>query len=313
MIVKDMLELSVVICTHNPKLEFLKRTIDAIRHQSLNVEKWEFLIIDNGSKQPLENNLDIRWHPLGRLLKEEKVGLTQARIRAIMESKGGYILFVDDDNCLDLKYLEIALNTMNNNPLLGMLGAGRILPDYEAAPPSEAEDFMIMLALRNETRSYFSNDINWSRAIPFGAGMVIRRHLALDYVGSLKEREHAKKLGRAGSKLLSGEDVDMALHACDKQYLVGVIPELKLTHIIPKSRLETGYLVRLAAGHAFSHYILGRMWGYRQDYPENRVLKKMRYFNNWLKSRGLSRLIFMAEHQAVEEARTAWNKSVAAK
>jgi hypothetical protein len=26
--------------------------------------------------------------------------------------------------------------------------------------------------------------------------------------------------------------------------------------------METEYLVKIAAGHAYSHYILGKMWGY---------------------------------------------------
>src|SRR5690606_16973647 len=140
-------------------------------------------------------------------------------------------------------------------------------------------------------------EIKWGKAIPYGAGMLIRKDIALDYMASCEGRGVAASLDRSGTTLLSGGDVDMALHACGKEYLAGVSPELKLIHIISNSRLDPEYLVKLAAGHAFSHYILGRMWGYLQDYPENPLLKKMRYAKKWIQSRGLSRLIMVAEHQ----------------
>src|SRR5690606_33075700 len=262
--------LSVIICTHNPREDFLIRVFESLKTQTLKLQSWELLIIDNGSKIPVAASFDSSWHPYGRHIREDKLGLTPARIRGIKASKANSLLFVDDDNCLDRECLEIALNTIRSNSLLGVLGAGRILPEFEEEPLPEVTDFMIMLALRDEVRSYYSNEINWGKAIPYGAGMLIRKAIALDYMASCEGHEFAASLDRSGNTLLSGGDVDMALHACSKQYLAGVIPELKLTHIIPKSRLNTGYLVRLAAGHAFSHYILGRMWGYRQDYPENR-------------------------------------------
>lgn len=308
------MEISVVICTHNPRKEFLNRVLEALKAQSLGMEHWELLIIDNRSTTPVSTLFDLSWHPNIRCICEETLGSAHARIRGINESKAEFILFVDDDNCLNQDYLEIAKLTMDNHPMIGALGAGKILPEYEEEPAPEALEFMPMLAFRDEKRSHYSNEIGFNTAIPYTAGGIIRRHLALDYVQSFKEREFASILGRTGnSMLLSGEDVDMALHACEKQYLVGVTPELKITHLIPKTRLTKEYLVRIAAGHAYSHYILGRMWGYIKDYPENPILKRMRYWNKWLKAKGLARLIFIAEHEAVKKAQLDWSKALAGK
>jgi len=308
------MEISVVICTHNPRKEFLTRVLEALKGQTLGVEYWELLIVDNRSTTPVAGLIDLSWHPRARCVREETLGSAHARICGINESIAGYILFVDDDNCLNEDYLEIAKQAMDNNPMLGALGSGKILPEYEEEPTLEALDYMPMLAFRNEIRSHYSNEIGFNKAIPYTAGGIIRKHIALDYVQSFQEREFASMLGRTGSSmLLSGEDVDLALHACNKQYLVGVIPELKITHLIPKSRLTNDYLVKIAAGHAYSHYILGRMWGYIKDYPENPVLKRMRYWSKWLKAKGLAKLIFVAEHEAVEKARLDWNKTLVAK
>ena len=45
-------------------------------------------------------------HPRGRVVREDRLGLTHARTRGIEESSGEVILFVDDDNILREDYLE---------------------------------------------------------------------------------------------------------------------------------------------------------------------------------------------------------------
>src|SRR5690554_636680 len=118
------MEISVVICTHNPRREFLTRVLEALKAQTLGIEYWELLIIDNRSTTPVSELLDISWHPNARCIREETLGSAHARIRGINESKAEYILFVDDDNCLAQDYLQIAKQAMDNNPMLGTLGSG---------------------------------------------------------------------------------------------------------------------------------------------------------------------------------------------
>ncbi|WP_162343321.1 glycosyltransferase [Cyclobacterium salsum] len=307
------MKLSVIICTHNPRTDYLTRVLNNLRNQTLNLHFWELLIIDNGSKIPVSERFNLLWHPDYHYIREDNLGLIPARIRGINEATADYILFVDDDNCLEKNYLALALQTMESNPLLGVLGAGKILPEYEEEPSLNIQYFSNMLALRDEKRSYYSSEINWNKAIPYGAGMFIRRCIALDYVSSYRNRMFTKSLGRIGNVLLSGDDVDLALHACKNQYLAGVIPELEVIHLIPKKRLASKYLIEIAKGHAYSHYILGKIWGYNKDYRENFILKKLRYFKKWIKCRGVARSIMVAEHKAISDARMAWNKTVEVK
>ena len=44
---------SVVIPTHNPRMDYLARVIEALKQQTLPCEQWELVIVDNGSEQPL--------------------------------------------------------------------------------------------------------------------------------------------------------------------------------------------------------------------------------------------------------------------
>jgi hypothetical protein len=116
----------------------------------------------------------------------------------------------------------------------------------------------------------------------------------------------ASTLGRIGELVNSGDDINLALHACRDGYLAGVLPELELTHIIPKCRLTHQYLVKIAAGHAASSYLLAQLWQF-DEYPENPIIKWGRYWKKRLESRGLANRIIIAEYEAEKAARHQWD------
>lgn len=299
--------MSVIICTHDPRPEYIKRTLLGLKNQSLPTDKWEIVLIDNRSTVPLNQLIDVSWHPSAHYVREEVLGLTPARLRGILEAHAELLVFVDDDNYLEEHYLSILLDRMQTIPLIGALGAGRIIPEFEVQPSPEITPFLQMLALREESRAHYSNEVKWHKAIPYGAGLCIRRTIAYAYVQSCKTRIGSIALDRKGDALLSGGDIDLALHACKDNYLVGVIPELELIHLIPASRLELTYIINIAAGHAKSHYILSKLWKYRPEHPENPISKFFRYWKRRIQAKGVSRTIFIAEQKAIKEVRSKWS------
>src|SRR4051812_40600623 len=38
-----------IVCTHNPRADYLRRVLNALRVQSFAVDRWELIIIDNAS------------------------------------------------------------------------------------------------------------------------------------------------------------------------------------------------------------------------------------------------------------------------
>ena len=74
-----MLELSVIICSHNPRASYLRRVLEGLRQQTLPRESWELLLVDNASKALLASAFDISWHPNGRHILEQELGLAPAR------------------------------------------------------------------------------------------------------------------------------------------------------------------------------------------------------------------------------------------
>ena len=307
-----MPDISVIICTHNPRLDYLRRVLDALKAQTLPVEQWELLLIDNASKEKLSDAWDLSWHPCARHIREDELGLTPARLRGIRESNGQLLVFIDDDNVLCPDYLAVALQAMRKNALLGVLGAGRILPEFEAPPTAEVIPFLNSLALRDEPRAHYSNETtHHTPALPYGGGLCVLRKFAQSYLDSCRIRTVATSLDRSGEDLLSGGDIDLALHACREGYLAGVIPELQLTHLIPSSRVDPNYLVRLAAGHAVANYHLARLWGWNSGDMQNPILKRLRYWKSKAKLKGLARRIFTAINQGTEQARRQWQENSA--
>jgi len=254
--------LHVAVCTHNPDPTRLKRTLESLAAQTLPMERWNFTLVDNASSVPLEGVCDLSWHPRGRVVREERLGLTEARLRAIEATDEDLLVFVDDDNVLSPDYLEQVLELDRQWPQLGVWGAGKILPEFEVEPPEFlSSEHYPMLALRDEERDCWSSNPG-SGAIPWGAGLVVRRSLAEKYHELVSSSELRRELDRRGEILNSAGDDEFSWVAAEELQLGhGVFAAMKLTHLIPASRLEEEYLLRLAEGHAFSRSMLHHLHG----------------------------------------------------
>ena len=113
---------SVVVWTRNPRLNYLSRVLTELREQTLPMIEWELLLIDNGSQNPVEDRVDLSWHPTARIVRETEPGLTPARLRAIAEVESELIIFVDDDNVLNPSYLCESMLIAQQFPCLGAWG-----------------------------------------------------------------------------------------------------------------------------------------------------------------------------------------------
>ena len=125
---------SIILCTHNPRASYLGRSLGGLRQQSLPLSEWELLLIDNRSDEPLIESIDLTWHNQARVIREEKLGLTPARLRGIRESAGDILVFVDDDNVVDSNFLEEVMRVAKERPFLGSW-SGQCRAEFEETPP----------------------------------------------------------------------------------------------------------------------------------------------------------------------------------
>jgi len=169
---------------------------------------------------------------------------------------GPLLLFVDDDNELQADFLEEAIRLAAQYEFLGVFGAGVLDPEYEREPPPQLIERVRMLAIRSV------NDVVWSgnprdyTCMPFGAGMCVKRPVAMAYERLLEALGVNDVVDRQGQRLFSGGDDLFSWAATGMGLGFGLFPGLRLKHLIGASRLDLTYFLRLTHDHTYSHAVL---------------------------------------------------------
>ena len=297
-----MYDLSVIICSHNPRADFLLRTLNSLRQQTLSFENWELLLVDNASSQPLAASWDLSWHPHSKHIVETELGVTAARQRGMLESVSDLCVFVDDDTPLDKNYLTRALEIKRTWPSLGVWSSGSITPEYELQPDESLSVLLPTLSLRQTDRALWSNVFSCTEAQPWAAGSCVRASVADAY--RRMNEESAVLIGsRRGKGLLSGEDLEIAAVACDVGLGMGVFPELRITHLIRKERVSQKYLLKLYEGTALSDALILYKWKGIRPISPLRPRGLLSIMKNSILRRGLDRLMYFARIRAMISAR----------
>ena len=268
------IQLSIIICTHNPRSEFLERTLDSLKRQTLPYDQWELLIIDNASTTPVGDVIDISWHVRARVVQEDRLGLTAARLRGIKESSADLLVFVDDDNLLAPSYISESLRISEQYGFLGAWGGG-CSGEFETPPPPWLLPYLSFIAVKECKEVVWSNVYFHDGSTPIGAGMCIRKGVAERYVATVSNDAVRRRLGRRGSELAGSEDCDMALTAIDAGLGIGRFPQLHLTHLIPSGRMTESYILKLAEESQASSFVLRAIRDRPyQPYMSGSVLKR---------------------------------------
>jgi glycosyltransferase involved in cell wall biosynthesis len=293
--------ISIIICTHNPRVDYLNRVIGALREQTLELDRWELLLIDNASNQQLDSEFDLSWHPQSRHIREEQLGLTFARARGIQEARAKTLIFVDDDNVLDQNYLAVTLDIGDRFPFIGAWG-GQIKGEFEVPPPDWAKPYLPLLAIREFEQDKWSNLLYQHETTPCGAGLCIRKEIAERYCDLTRNNPQRINLDRKGNLLTSCGDSDLAFMACDLGFGTGQFTALKLTHLMPVGRLEESYLVRLVEGMTYSNTILDSLRG-RFPTPLQPSLKtKLRELYEFLTTSSMEKRFQKAKKRGMQTA-----------
>jgi len=270
-------DLSVILCTHNPRPDYLARVLEGLRLQSLPRSRWELIVIDSASHAPLASSLDLSWHDHACVLREEESGHLRARLRGIEQATGALLVFVDDDNVLNPDYLVQSLAISREHPLLGVWG-GSAIGDYEQSPPPWFKPYEHVLSVREITRDAWSNVPVMDKPWVIGAGMVVRHELAVRYANLVKGDARRFQLGRKGSSIMGADDLDFILSICDQGFGRGVFQSLRLSHLIPLSRSQSSYLWNLAKCNTASMELIRYFRGEGRSVSSPGVLKSL-----WLK------------------------------
>ena len=248
------LAVSVVIPAFNPRLDYLQAALKALESQTLDLTSWEVVVVDNRSEPSLQGAVDLDWHPAAAVIREERQGLTRARLAGLQSSEGEIVVLVDDDNVLQPDYLERALEVSKQHPTIGVWGGG-VAARFERPELAPPLSLYPLLALRHVAADLWSNDINHHTSTPWGAGLCVRREVCEQYACELERRPLGLELDLQGDRLVYGGDTDIAYTGCAMGLGKGVFKALQVEHLIPAARCHEAYLCRVAEGRGYSEVL----------------------------------------------------------
>jgi glycosyltransferase involved in cell wall biosynthesis len=192
-----------------------------------------------------------------RVVREDKKGVAQARFRAIRETKGDWLLFVDDDNELSVDYIAEGLRFIASRRDVGCFGGKLVLADG-LRPSRWMRPYLPYLGIKDVGDDVIAGAADvWDVWEPPTAGAFVRRDLLEAYRSRVEEDERILQLGRKGRDgLASCEDSLMMRGAHSLGLLNAYVPQLSLKHHLDESRFRLGYLVRLLHGYGSSQVLL---------------------------------------------------------
>ena len=134
---KNQIELSVVVATYN-RGGYILDTLLSLAAQTLPGPKWELLVVNNNSTDDTEAIVEqfARENPgiNVRHVVELQQGVSYARTRGVTDSRGGYIVYVDDDELVNDRFLEVFYDFLEARPEVGAAG-GRTIARYTESVP----------------------------------------------------------------------------------------------------------------------------------------------------------------------------------
>ncbi len=191
---------TVALCTHN-HADRLERTLADLAKLKSPEAPWEFLVIDNGCRDATPELLARHAWPAGwqvRVVREDKLGLSNARNRAIAEARGEYVIFMDDDETTDPDWL-CAYERLILDKRPDAFG-GRIRVLFEDMRPPWLSDELLgflgelnraetIVPLTDPYTSFYGGNFGFRKAVCDTRGR-LRRH-----AGAQGQRQHRRRGG----------------------------------------------------------------------------------------------------------------------
>jgi len=255
----DSIKYSVVVCTHN-HADRLKPTLYGLKDLASPDSSWELLIVNNASTDITQEVLDDEaWRPENvstRIVFEPKLGIANARNRAVLEAKGGHIIFIDDDETPHttwLKEYDKAIRKWDPDALGGTI---EVLFEGESRPLWLQDELLGFLG----RLSYGAESIKLvGHSTPIFTGNACFKKTVFDMVGLFDP-----ELGRRGAENSGGEDVDLYRRMINAAADVRWVPDAIIYHRIQTAKLRKSYFLDL-------HYHQGQMEGRLKQEGKSRI------------------------------------------
>lgn len=247
------------------------RTLDSIALQDADQNLWECVVVNNNSTDDTAERVTAfaKAHTDINILcvNEPQQGLSYARNRGIIESKGTFLVFIDDDETVNEGFVSAYLDLFHNHG--AFVGSGALKVCYDSARPKWMSHY---------TEKMIANPLDLGKEIititrtitPAGGNMAFNREVFNIY-GNFDTN-----LGRKGSELFGGEENDLFDRIRDLGERIYYTPYAVACHHIADSKLTAEYFDKLSYGVGVSKRLRAEKRGTEEElYRDERA--KCRY------------------------------------
>ena len=249
---------TVALCTHN-HLDRLRLTLAALQTLAGPPQGWELLLVDNASSDGTAEYLATqRWRPrdaVVRVVREAKLGLSNARNCAIAQAAGEYLLFIDDDETPHPQWLvNHAAAMVQHRP--DALGGPIDVQFVDGVRPAWLQDELLGFIGKLD----HGGEGRWltDPTTPIFGGNFAFRRAVFEQIGNFDAG-----LGRLGTENIGGEDIEIYERLLQRDRCVRWVPAALIYHRVASPKLRRSYFLDL-------HYRQGRAEGARRREFEGR-------------------------------------------
>ena len=247
-----MKHIDVCVCTYK-RPELLSKMLDSLEGQQTNgLFSFSVVVADNDRQETArsvvsgflrQSRLDVTY------CVETRKNIALARNRAIENTKGDYIAFIDDDEHAVANWLYSLYTALESSDAGGALGP--VLPYFEIMPPKWAIEGRFFDRPRHHTG--FKIDLNEART----GNVLLHRRLVDD-----EETVFREEFGSGG------EDVDFFRRMMQKGEFFIWCDEAVAFEAVPLARCNRNYLIKRALLRGANSYL----------HRESRVLNVLKSF-----------------------------------
>lgn len=225
------MDASIVVATKDRGPD-IKLTIESLVALDYPCERYEVIIVDNMSNPENQKHLQgfQSTYP-GQVLyvREEKIGLSNARNSGIASSRGDIILFIDDDAIAPSFWLKNILRAFKDNSDVYALGS-KVISRF-TSPPPEWLDERLGIYISNFDHGDKIIELHYNE-YPRGTNMAFLNKtfkecgLFLDC------------FGRKGNSMMSYEEIELCYRVEKAGHKILYIPDAEIYHLIRGNRIN---------------------------------------------------------------------------
>jgi hypothetical protein len=135
------------------------------------------------------------------------------------------------------------------------------VPEFEVEPAEELRGYLCWMAVVDVQDIHITTALEGPGLRPIGAGMCVRRSIAMSWADETAADRVRRNLGAKGESLMGSEDEDIRISAVRSGFAMGMFPQLSLVHLIPSRRVQPDYMVRLYEDRVYSQMVLAAAHG----------------------------------------------------